>query len=733
MTIEYKDSKRIVKLSTDAVETVTYTGDMDSSGWNDSNKGSTLNLDTTNNEVDFLNTTGYDSVAFDTSSIETLSASAWVVRFKLRLSGTQSGDWGVFWYVMSSVRDLTANSTLTDCAGISTQRDPSSTNISPNLSMGNDDKLSSTEVQTRLQLSGSNIQITKDTDYYVEITRDGSNFTDTIYSDSSFSTILGTKTNAITGSGLRYFVFANYNQGSGSTATVSDFKWYNGVSSLSSKPTNVQDNSILVEKDTGKRYWRTPESTSAPVDHTYGTFQDTSGIDNANANPRGGWGQQVKTGHPLVGKSLKTLTVYTKYHTNTSGRIDRDMTVKVFAGLNSATIRGTSDAISTSTLTTIGTWYTKTFTFATPVPISADDCILVCVDGDTATAGGWSCKIQSSPEDTNKGYWVTFSDANYPPANAVQTNRSMVYTAGYVTVTPATWTYPPHIGQIAQLSGSNSSNNYTSASEFYTISTDTWDTAFNISGGARARAGSAGSTEHAYLMGGQDGSSYYSTIDKVAWSDETNTTISRSTRAWGGAVANAVSVCVGQSYYSGSYQTGINEYTYGTMAETSQGNTSSSHAFGGSFGNSTYGFVINGQNTGIERYTYSDKSKTASGFTASPTTTNPAGGHTGNSTTGISVNNTAGSGNARYDAYNISADTWTTNSATSTTPYENGKATGSTKYDLFSTQTNTGTARQCEKYNYSSGVLSSFTSVATNLDGGDQDAGASSTNTGVNS
>ena len=210
----------------------TYTGDMDSSGWNDSNKGSTISLDTTNNEVDFLNTTGNNSVAFDTTSIETLSTSSWVVRFKLRLSGTQSGDWGVFWYVMSSVRDLTANSTITDCAGFSTQRDPSSSNINPNLSMGNDDKLTSTEVQSRLQLSGSNIQITKDTDYYVEIKRDGSNFTDTVYSDSTFETVVGTKTNAITGSGLRYLVFANYNQGSGSTATVSDLLWYNETTSV---------------------------------------------------------------------------------------------------------------------------------------------------------------------------------------------------------------------------------------------------------------------------------------------------------------------------------------------------------------------------------------------------------------------------------------------------------------------------------------------------------------------
>jgi hypothetical protein len=37
--------------------------------------------------------------------------------------------------------------------------------------------------------------------------------------------------------------------------TIDDIEFYNGVSSLTNKPTNVQDNSLLVEKDTARRYW----------------------------------------------------------------------------------------------------------------------------------------------------------------------------------------------------------------------------------------------------------------------------------------------------------------------------------------------------------------------------------------------------------------------------------------------------------------------------------------------
>ena len=539
-------------------------------------------------------------------------------------------------------------------------------------------------------------------------------------------------------------------------------------------PTDVQDNSIMIEKDTGKRYWFDAEL--APTFEDDFTSYATQGAADAVWVEDGTGKVAVNITDNDIDFNLKTETTAhgINYDFGVGNVSDTEWIIRykmnlttvntttmyTYWGLSSVSGSGTSTTRDFIGFNTTGTTFlghdrdgaddtgggdnSQSYTLVTGTDY------YVTIKRTSATAYAYTLQTGSFSGTTvvngtgtcastivGLRYFNCRNLNNQTTAgNLIGTIDDFEFYNGVTSVTPATWTYPPEgidsSGQIAQLSGSNAANSYTAASEFYTISTDTWASAFNVSGGARARAGSAGSTEHAYLMGGQDGGGYFGTIDKVAWADKTNTTISRSTRAWGGAVQNAVSVCVGQSYYDGGYQTGINEYTYGTMAETSQGNTSSSHAFGGSFGNSTYGFVINGQNTGIERYTYSDKSKTASGFTASPTTTN-SGGHTGNSTTGISINNTAGSGNARYDSYNISADTWTTNSATSSTPYEAGRASGSSTWNLWSTQTNTSSARQCEKYNYSSGALSSFTSVATNLDGGDQDAGASSINTGVNS
>ena len=56
-------------------------------------------------------------------------------------------------------------------------------------------------------------------------------------------------TSTITASGDYFCIFAAYYQNANLTATIL----------VPSKPTDVQDNSILVEKDTAKIYWRTPE------------------------------------------------------------------------------------------------------------------------------------------------------------------------------------------------------------------------------------------------------------------------------------------------------------------------------------------------------------------------------------------------------------------------------------------------------------------------------------------
>jgi hypothetical protein len=79
--------------------------------------------------------------------------------------------------------------------------------------------------------------------------------------------------------------------------------------------TDVQDNSILVEKDTGKRYWRTPESTSETestgtyaVDLPVGSYDnDKQGFCVAN------------TSSVVYGKTISSVSFWLKRGSSTSG------------------------------------------------------------------------------------------------------------------------------------------------------------------------------------------------------------------------------------------------------------------------------------------------------------------------------------------------------------------------------------------------------------------------------
>ena len=84
MTIEYKESKRIVALSTDTVQTLTYETDFSSNtGWTAT--GSNVSIDTSASYrvMDFNipnSTNATDAITYDLTST---SDSAWVLRFKL--------------------------------------------------------------------------------------------------------------------------------------------------------------------------------------------------------------------------------------------------------------------------------------------------------------------------------------------------------------------------------------------------------------------------------------------------------------------------------------------------------------------------------------------------------------------------------------------------------------------------------------------------------------------------
>ena len=211
---------------------LTYTGNM---GTDWTKTGSDFTIDTANNEVDYLNSYNNQNVYFDFQTVEALSTSAFVIRFTIKQTGTASGDSPVFWFGCSETGATASNSTATDFIGFSNHVPNGGAVLRPYQSMANDSRLDSSTVQTRLQLGGSDVNLSNNnTLYYYEIVRDGSNFTSNIYSDSGYSTLLATRTNAVPAGGevLRYFIIANYLQGSGVTGTFGNFKWYNGVTSV---------------------------------------------------------------------------------------------------------------------------------------------------------------------------------------------------------------------------------------------------------------------------------------------------------------------------------------------------------------------------------------------------------------------------------------------------------------------------------------------------------------------
>ena len=212
--------------------TLTYTGDM-SSNWNQTDSGADFTIDTTNEEVDLLGAYNANNVHWDSSTVATLSTTAWVVRFAYQNTGTASGDNPVWWVGFSSTAVNASNSTAADFVGFGTQVGNGTTNMYPYIYATDDgrlDQAGATGIGTRLQLNSSNVDlVSNNTKYYIEIVRDGNVFTVNVYSDSAYSTLLCTKSYTdATITGLRYFIIANYIQGANVTGTFSEFKWWNG-------------------------------------------------------------------------------------------------------------------------------------------------------------------------------------------------------------------------------------------------------------------------------------------------------------------------------------------------------------------------------------------------------------------------------------------------------------------------------------------------------------------------
>ena len=261
MTIKYLDSKRISALTSDVVNTPTWNDSLPTAtGWTFAS-GSTAGAQNAYAKIesesirciDDSNGTGY-AVMYDLGSA---LSNKWVIRFKLTTNITTartSNQAGVAIGIFSLPVTTTGN-TSQDSIAFLDYNDTSS-------------KLYASYTNGQAPSATPNTQIFSTTQshangsyWWCEMSRDEGTTTFKIFSDSTYSTLLETETRTTSTtdvSGLRYFGakgFSFTDATSKVDCSVSGIEVYDTVTSLTNKPTNVQDNSILVEKDTANRYW----------------------------------------------------------------------------------------------------------------------------------------------------------------------------------------------------------------------------------------------------------------------------------------------------------------------------------------------------------------------------------------------------------------------------------------------------------------------------------------------
>lgn len=249
MTIKYLDSKRIVGLSTDM----------------------SSNIVTINHRLSSTDDHAYADLG------SALSNSSWVMRYKMVISG----------YSASSSNPN--NSYLFTIAKTNTaEQDTQSLGLKLQIG-GSGGSVAKVSGNTSSQSSGEGYggggdftTTVANATWYIEYIRNGADFSVRITTNSDYT---GGENKTWSTSGtvenLRYIKYTNRDDSSSSwvlVSTISDIKIYDGVTSATGtfvrdgtwtasssnkvtvatqdiKPTDIQENSILVEEDTAKRYW----------------------------------------------------------------------------------------------------------------------------------------------------------------------------------------------------------------------------------------------------------------------------------------------------------------------------------------------------------------------------------------------------------------------------------------------------------------------------------------------
>ena len=281
MTIEYKDSKRISGLSSDVVQTPSFDFNFSSTptGWTELDS-SKMGITGGQFHAKSISDNSNDTVYVPVGDL----GDDWIIRMKAQTVGFNNISSGGLIYIgLVESGDETATWIDTNNLGIFIgERYGDGSNLGGRVVEGG----SIVSGGTTWGSSSSYIDMADSgSTVYLELKLDGGyssgTFSATTYTDETYSTVYsggnnGANTNSITvgnaspsntSSGLTYLVFKNpTDSATGSTSNYVEFNFDDlkiyKESSLSSKPTDVQDNSILVEKDTARRYWFSESGTT---------------------------------------------------------------------------------------------------------------------------------------------------------------------------------------------------------------------------------------------------------------------------------------------------------------------------------------------------------------------------------------------------------------------------------------------------------------------------------------
>ena len=278
MTITYLSGNRLQGLSTDVADTATFSDDFSGAdNWVD--QGASFAVNTTTDVLDF-SVTRRDTNDGTTYDLTSTSDSAWVLRTKVNFTTvSNSSASGYYLFIglssASSSTDMNNGGVTQDFIGLQAIIN----NTAPKMGIGAYDSTGgfnnpmTTSFSTLMTVGTIWLEIIRVSTTLLRIN---------IYSNSSYTTLIETISETIlsTISNLKYIRVSNgviNSGGSGAntvTGTVDDIQFYNGVSSLTNKPTNVPNGSRYEETDTRKIYY----SSNVHSFTTSGTFTpSTSG------------------------------------------------------------------------------------------------------------------------------------------------------------------------------------------------------------------------------------------------------------------------------------------------------------------------------------------------------------------------------------------------------------------------------------------------------------------------